>query len=205
MQNLTKSNTNKSIPNISSPTPAIFFDRDGVVNIDDEYIYKIDDFVYVNGFLELFKECKIKGYLLFVITNQSGIGRGYYTLSDFLKLSDFMQEDLMKKFSFCFDKIYFCAHKPQENCTCRKPKAGMIEQASSEFNIDLASSYIIGDKESDIEAGINAKIGTKILFSKVAFKKLSKENSKYEDNKISKADFIIDNLYKANSIIKVLN
>lgn len=168
--------------------PAIFFDRDGVVNIDDEYIYKISDFIYVNGFLELFKSCKEKDYLLFVVTNQSGIGRGYYNLEDFRILSDFMQNDLKSKLGFCFDKIYFCAHSPEEHCSCRKPNTGMIEQACNDFDIDLAASYIIGDKESDIECGINAKIGTTILYTSL--------------KKQSKADYIIDKLYKANSIIK---
>lgn len=171
------------------PKPAVFFDRDGVVNIDDEYIYKIEDFVYVDGFLELLKSCKQKGYLLFVVTNQSGIGRGYYSLEDFLALSDFMQDDLKNKLGFGFDKIYFCAHKPEANCPCRKPKSGMIDQACKDFSINLAQSYIIGDKESDVESGIKAGIKTTILFSK-------KTNVK------SKANVITDCLYKVNSIIK---
>lgn len=170
--------------------PAVFFDRDGVVNIDDEYIYKISDFIYMEGFLELFKSCKEKGYLLFVVTNQSGIGRGYYSLEDFKILSDFMQKDLEAKFGFCFDRIYFCAHSPSENCPCRKPKSGMIDSACKDFDIDLANSYIIGDKESDIECGLNARIGTSILYTKTTSQ--------------SKANYIIDKLYKANSIIKDL-
>lgn len=167
---------------------AVFFDRDGVVNIDNKYIYKIEDFIYVEGFLEVFRECKHKGYLLFIITNQSGIGRGYYTLDDFLKLSDFMQSDLCEKCGFGFDKIYYCAHKPEENCPCRKPKPGMLQQAMSDFCISLGESYLIGDKESDIEAGINAGVGTNILFHKKQQK--------------SKASFIIDSLYQLNSIIR---
>lgn len=169
---------------------AVFFDRDGVVNIDDEYIYKIKDFVYVEGFLELFSHCKKMGFLLFVVTNQSGIGRGYYSLEDFLKLSDFMQDDLKKRVGFGFDKIYFCAHAPNENCSCRKPKSGMITQACREFNInklDLENSFIIGDKASDVEAGINAGIKNTILYSKTPTE--------------SRAKYVIDNLYSANSII----
>lgn len=186
---MAKINQNLNASKASNPTPAVFFDRDGIVNIDDEYIYKPQDFIYVDGFLELFNICKQKGYLLFVVTNQSGIGRGYYSLEDFLTLSDFMQNDLKKRFGFCFDKIYFCSHKPELNCSCRKPKSGMIEQAMSEFNIDLDKSYIIGDKESDVESGINGGIKTTILFSK-------------KDNINSKATFIVDCLYKVNSIIK---
>ena len=167
---------------------AVFFDRDGIVNIDTEYIYKIEDFIYVDGFLDLFQSCKKKGYLLLVVTNQSGIGRGYYTLEDFLKLSSFMQDDLKSRLGFCFDKIYYCAHNTDSKCECRKPNIGMIKQALSDFTIDLKQSYIIGDKESDIEAGINSGINTTILFSK--------------KNTISKANFIVDSLYKVNSIIR---
>lgn len=166
---------------------AVFFDRDGVINIDTEYVYKIEDFVYVDGFLDLFRSCKEKGFLLFVVTNQSGIGRGYYTLDDFLKLSAFMQSDLNTRFGFCFDKIYYCAHNAESACECRKPKSGMIEQALNDFDIDLSCSYIIGDKESDIEAGINGGIKTTILFNRY--------------NAKSKANFIVDSLYKVNSII----
>ena len=167
---------------------AVFFDRDGVVNIDKKYIYKIEDFKYVKGFLDLFQSCKNKGYLLFVVTNQSGIGKGYYTLEDFLKLSSFMQDDLESKFGFCFDRIYYCAHNVDSNCECRKPNTGMIRQALLDFKIDLRQSYIIGDKESDVEAGINAGINTTILFSKKSID--------------SKADFVVDSLYEVNSIIK---
>ncbi|RAX53846.1 hypothetical protein CCY99_05550 [Helicobacter sp. 16-1353] len=180
---------NRNPANILKLTPAVFFDRDGVVNIDDEYIYKPQDFIYIDGFLELFESCKQKGYLLFVVTNQSGIGRGYYTLEEFLDLSDFMQNDLKNRFGFCFDKIYFCSHKPEINCLCRKPKSGMIKQAIDEFNINLEKSYMIGDKESDVEAAISGGIKTTILFNK-------------KDKVTSKADFIVDSLYKVNSIIK---
>lgn len=167
---------------------AVFFDRDGVINVDAKYVYKIEDFVYVDGFLDLFRLCKEKGYLLFVVTNQSGIGRGYYSLQDFLKLSSFMQNDLKSRLGFCFDKIYYCAHDIDSLCECRKPNIGMIKQALGDFDIDLSKSYIIGDKESDVEAGINSGINTTILFSK--------------HNVDSKADFVVDSLYEVNSIIK---
>ena len=167
---------------------AVFFDRDGIVNVDTQYIYKIEDFVYVDGFLDLFKSCKNKGYLLFIVTNQSGIGKGYYSLQDFLKLSSFMQDDLKSRLGFSFDKIYYCAHDVDFKCERRKPNIGMIKQALNDFDIDLKQSYIIGDKESDVEAGINSGINTTILFS--------------TKNVASKADFVVDSLYQVNSIIK---
>ncbi len=185
--------------------PAIFFDRDGVVNVDDIYVYKIEDFIYVDGFIDVFKQCKKKGYLLFVITNQSGIGRGYYSLEDFLILSDFMQQDLRKKCGFGFDKIYFCAHKPSDNCDCRKPKDGMIRQAMKDFALDISKSYLIGDKISDIQAGINAKIGTKILFQSPNQQTDSMSSDIMQNTQNLKqdikADIVIDSLYQLNSII----
>lgn len=170
---------------------AIFFDRDGVVNIDKGYVYKIADFEYVSGFVEFFTLCKNAGFLAFIITNQSGINRGFYTQNDFQILCDFMQNDLMQKCGFVFDKIYFCPHTPQENCHCRKPRTKMIENAMSDFSIDLEQSFFIGDKQSDMECALNAGIKKRILFS--SDKEISVE--------ISNASFVIDNFHKAHSII----
>lgn len=175
---------------------AAFFDRDGVVNVNTEYVYKIKDFVYNEGFLEFFAHCKKRGFLLLMVTNQSGINRGFFSESDFIALSDFIQNDLTQKLGFCFDKIYFCPHLPSENCACRKPKTGMIKNAMRDFHIDLAQSFLIGDNESDIECAINAKIPTQILLSQD-----SQKNSQKISQKSSKASHIISNLYKASSII----
>lgn len=166
---------------------AIFFDRDGVVNVNTEYVYKIKDFVFMDGFLEFFSMCKKLGFLALQVTNQSGINRGFYSERDFKILSDFIQNELKQKTGFTFDKIYHCPHLPSENCICRKPKTGMIQNAMSDFSIDLEQSFLIGDNESDIECAINAGIKTQILLT--------------QDKKISKATYIIDNLYKAHSII----
>ena len=166
---------------------AVFFDRDGVVNVNSEYVYKISDFMYMDGFVEFFRFVKERGFLAFVVTNQSGINRGFYSEHDFEILSDFMQNDLMKKTGFCFDKIYHCPHLPSENCPCRKPKIGMIQNAMRDFPIDLSASYLIGDNESDIECALNAGIKTQILLTKA--------------QKSSKATYIIDNFQKAHSII----
>lgn len=166
---------------------AVFFDRDGVVNIDKCYVYKIDDFEYRSGFVEFFTHCKKLGFLALLVTNQSGINRGFYTLDDFRALCDFMQSDLLEKCDFNFDKIYFCPHTPQENCYCRKPKIGMIQEALRDFPIDLSQSYFIGDNESDIECALNANIKTQILLSQCP--------------KNSKATFVIDNFQKAYTII----
>lgn len=151
---------------------AVFFDRDGVINKDFGYIYKQEDFVFNEGVFDLLKFCKEQGFLLFVITNQSGIARGYYTIEDFKTLSAYMQNELKKKLGFGFDSIYFCPHLPQEECVCRKPKTGMIDQAKKDYDIKLSDCFIIGDKISDMQAGQKAQIAYKILVGKAPKKEI---------------------------------
>lgn len=104
------------------------------------------------------------GYEIVIITNQSGIGRGYYSENDFTNLTNWMINEF-KKNNVNILKIYYCPHTPDENCNCRKPKIGMIQQSLNDFDIDLENSWLIGDKKSDIETAINANISNKILIS----------------------------------------
>lgn len=136
---------------------AAFFDRDGIINIDHGYIYKIDDFTFCDGIFELMRAFAKKEFALFIVTNQSGIGRGYYSENDFTKLTSWMLEEFAKN-GIQIQKVYFCPHAPEENCSCRKPQIGMFKQALSEFEIDMQNSWMIGDKPSDIGAGKNAGI-----------------------------------------------
>lgn len=141
---------------------AIFLDRDGVINIDKGYVHKIEDFIFKEGIFEVCKYLKSLGYLLIVVTNQSGIARGYYTLNDFKRLTDYMLKEFYN-FDIKIDSVYFCPHSIDQNCNCRKPKPGMILEAQKEFDIDLSRSWLIGDKESDIEAAKNGGINQTIL------------------------------------------
>lgn len=141
---------------------AIFLDRDGVINIDKSYVYKIDDFEFVEGLMKALKHFQDLGYLLIVVTNQSGIGRGYYTINDFKKLTHWMLEEF-KREKIDIKKVFFCPHSPEERCECRKPQPGMIKEAAKEFDIELKNSWMIGDKESDIEAALSAGIKNTIL------------------------------------------
>ncbi|HEC1874901.1 TPA: D-glycero-alpha-D-manno-heptose-1,7-bisphosphate 7-phosphatase [Campylobacter jejuni] len=141
-------------------TKALFLDRDGVINIDKKYVYKIEDFEFCDGIFELCRYFSAKNYLLFIATNQSGIARGYYKESDFLKLCDYMLKEFVKQ-DIKIDKIYHCPHL--EGCECRKPKAGMLLKAKDEFDLDMKNSIFIGDNLSDMQAGLNADIGTLIL------------------------------------------
>lgn len=138
---------------------ALFLDRDGVINKEKNYLYKIEDFEFIDGVFETCRYFQKLGYLLIVITNQAGIARGKYTQKDFDTLTHWM-EDQFKKENILLTKVYSCPHHPDitGQCKCRKPQPGMILNAKNEFNIDMQNSILIGDKESDIEAGIAAGI-----------------------------------------------
>ncbi|WP_297811685.1 HAD-IIIA family hydrolase [uncultured Helicobacter sp.] len=156
----------------------VFFDRDGVVNLEDSpYGYKIEEFYFAPHFMELFLGLKRQDALCFVVTNQSGIGRGIFTQKDFENLSAFMQncihscltiplrvDGFMPK-NIGFDGVYFCPHTKEEQCDCRKPKSTMLESAIKEFGLNLqeCDSYILGDKETDMQAGLKVGVQTRIL------------------------------------------
>lgn len=141
---------------------AIFLDRDGVINVDHGFVHQIEKFDFLPGVKDALRIMKVKGYLLILVTNQAGIAYGYYTEEDHLKLDSYMQEELRKE-GLAFDATYFCPHhstkgigKYRVECECRKPKPGMLLNACREFNIDIKTSYMVGDRMTDIEAGRNA-------------------------------------------------
>lgn len=157
---------------------AVFLDRDGIINIDHSYVYKQEDFEFNEGIFEVCKHMESKGYILIVVTNQSGIGRGYYSEKDFDKLTKWMLLEFKKR-DILISKVYHCPHTPDFGCTCRKPKTGMFEQAKLDFEIDMKNSWMIGDKTSDIEAGINAGIENTIFVNNSTCK-----DAKYSVNSI---------------------
>ena len=144
---------------------ALFLDRDGVINVEKDYLYKIDDFEFIEGIFDLCKYYQDLGYLIIVVTNQSGIARKYYSEEDFLNLTDWMVEKFRMR-DIIISKVYYCPHHPDisGSCSCRKPNPGMLLEAKKDFNLDLASSVIVGDKERDIEAGLNAGLKETYLF-----------------------------------------
>ncbi len=141
---------------------AVFLDRDGVINIDKKYVYKIEDFEFCRGVFEALHHFQSLGYKLIIVTNQSGIGRGYYSEEEFQKLTQWMREALLHV-NINIDAVYYCPHAPEENCACRKPKSGMLEEAIRTFNIDVKDSWMIGDKRSDIEAAYSVGIENTIF------------------------------------------
>jgi D-glycero-D-manno-heptose 1,7-bisphosphate phosphatase len=150
--------------------PAIFFDRDGVLNIDRGYVYKQADFTWVKGAKEALKLVASKGFLSIVVTNQSGIARGYYSLSDMHDLHEWMRGEASQS-GGRIDDFYFCPFHDEGEVSeyvvsdhpDRKPNPGMILRAAADHNIDLSRSLLIGDKQTDIEAARRAGVQS-ILF-----------------------------------------
>lgn len=169
----------------------IFCDRDGVINVEKNYLYKIEEFEFIDGVFESFKHLQALGYKLVIITNQSGVSRGYYTKKDFDILTKWMVEKF-KENGVKIDGVFLCPHGPNDNCNCRKPKIGMIDEAKKLFKIDLQNSWLIGDKDSDIQTAINANIKNSVQV---------RSGHKFDEN-LSKADYIIDSIKDIVNIIK---
>lgn len=136
---------------------AVFLDRDGTINIDRHYVYRKEDFEYIKGAINALQIFENAGFRLVIVTNQSGIARGYYTENDYLDLNKWMIQDLEKK-GIHISGVYFCPHHPcgkilqyQVECGCRKPKTSLFWHAAHELHIDMNQSYAIGDKMRDLE------------------------------------------------------
>lgn len=146
--------------------PAIFLDRDGVLTEEKKTILKPSQIKLYEGAYDCVERLKDAGYLVFVLTNQSGVARGLYTEEELISLHDRIQQETG------VDKIYYCPHHPEGAvrqyaivCNCRKPKIGMIERACEEYNIDLTKSWVVGDRESDILMGKNANLKTILVMT----------------------------------------
>lgn len=175
---------------------ALFLDRDGVINEEKNYVHRIEDFAFMDGVFELLSYAQSLNYLLIVITNQAGIARGYYTEKDFHRLNEWMLTQFKVK-GIQIERVYFCPYHPthgigeyKKDSDFRKPAPGMILQASRELGVDLTRSVLIGDKESDIEAGLRAGIKKNILL----------KSDRYE-HRNTKATHSIDQLAQAKPLL----
>lgn len=149
--------------------PAVFLDRDGVINVDHGYVHDEHDFEYIDGVFEAAKAFKDMGYLLVLVTNQSGIARGKFSEDRFLSLTQWMDWNFVDN-GVELDGIYYCPHHPEhgigdykQDCECRKPKPGMFISARDFLKIDMANSVMIGDKAEDMMAAEAAGVGTRVL------------------------------------------
>jgi len=150
---------------------ALFLDRDGVINLDIGYVKNVEGIEFTEGIFDLTRTAVSLGYRVIIVTNQSGIGRGYFTETEFSELMEWMR----RKFSAegcSLDGIYFCPFHPidgvgeyQQDSIMRKPQPGMVLQAISDFSLDPGTCVLVGDRPSDIEAGRAAGVGHLFLFS----------------------------------------
>lgn len=164
---------------------AIFVDRDGTLIEEVNFLSRVQDLRFFPFTDEAVTILKSSGYLVIVVTNQSGIGRGLYTEADMVAVHDAIQARLSTK----ADAFYFCPHLPDDGCRCRKPSLGMIEDACADFDIDLANSWMVGDKSLDVETGLNAGMRTAMV--------LTGYGAEHSRSLMSKVDLIVEDLLEA--------
>ncbi len=155
---------------------AVFLDRDGTINVEKHYLYKTEQFEYRDGAVEGMRALETMGFSLVVITNQSGIARGYYTEKAYKKLEQWMIKDLAQR-GVTIEKVYYCPHLPdallpeyRKDCRCRKPGTGLFWQACKELVVDMDSSFVVGDRMRDLcicqESGVRGILMTKKTVTK---------------------------------------
>ena len=151
------------------PRKTIFLDRDGVINVEANYVHRIEDFCFLPGAIAGLRSLQALDYVLVIVTNQAGIARGYYTEADFLTLMNYVSAHLADN-GVSILHTYYCPHHPSGSvmefsisCSCRKPEPGMILRAAAELDLSLSQSIVVGDKLSDIEAGRAANVWKTVL------------------------------------------
>lgn len=168
----------------------IFLDRDGVINKDIGYLHKTEDCSFINGIFEACNYFKSIGYQIVIVTNQSGIERGYFSNKDFQIITKWMIDKFENNNINILD-IFHCPHSPKSNCNCRKPKPGMFFEAKNKHNINMQESWMIGDSERDISAANLAGIKNTILV---------RNGHKINEEK-SSALFFLDSIKQAKQVI----
>ena len=175
---------------------AVFLDRDGTINEDIGDLYNIENLRFIPGAIESLQLLQ-KRFLLFVITNQSGIGKGNFTESDFLKFNvEYL--GILGKENISIKEVYYCPHKKEDNCICHKPKTYFVEKAIKKYELNRNESFVIGDHPSDIEMGIRAQINSVFL--------LTGHGKKHYKEIQDKPDLLIcKNIYDATILIQNLS
>ncbi|MFT4065261.1 D-glycero-beta-D-manno-heptose 1,7-bisphosphate 7-phosphatase [Paraburkholderia sp.] len=150
---------------------ALFLDRDGVVNVDTGYLHASNECVFIEDIFGLVRAANHAGYVVVLVTNQAGIGRGYFTAGQFQAFTDWMLGEFRSR-DARIDRVYYCPHHPEfglgeyrQACACRKPQPGMFEQARVDFDLDMERSLVVGDKPSDLQAAARAGVGHRFLLA----------------------------------------
>jgi D-glycero-D-manno-heptose 1,7-bisphosphate phosphatase len=182
---------------------AVFIDRDGTLNVEKSYLYRIEDFEFIPGSPEAIRHLREAGFLVIVVTNQSGVARGYFSLAEVDILHRHIQKEL-KKLGTCIDAFYACPHHPTEGigefrreCGCRKGEPGMLLQAAAEHDINLAASYMVGDKVADVDAGERAGCTPLLVmtgYGSTEVQKLAGKQVLCFANLVAAADYILATL-----------
>jgi D-glycero-D-manno-heptose 1,7-bisphosphate phosphatase len=172
----------------------IFLDRDGVINQEIGYLHKSKDFKFIDGVFEACKYFQSLEYKLIIITNQSGIARGYYQEEDFHLLTNWMLVQFKNQDVDILD-VFFCPHGPKSTCKCRKPQPGMFIEARDKYAINMKDSWVIGDKETDINAANAAGVSNTILVKSGC--SIDKMNTK--------SKFILETIKESTQIIRTKN
>lgn len=137
---------------------AVFLDRDGVINVERGYTHRLEDFIILPDLIESLQEFLRRGYLLVVVSNQSGIAKNLYKQEEVEVLHAYLI-GVLKQYNIQLSEIYYCVHHPDvSKCICRKPDSLFVEKALARFQIDAAKSFFIGDKERDVEAAEKAGV-----------------------------------------------
>ncbi len=175
--------------NIDNPkSKAVFLDRDGTICEDVNYLSRPEQLKFFPFAAEAVRLLNENGFLVILITNQSGIARGFFDENALREIHEKVVSELTEQ-NAKLDAIYFCPHNSVDDCACRKPKTGMIEQASEDFSIDLETSWMIGDKAIDVETGFNAKMKTALVLTGYGQKEIERIKKK--------PDLIAENLLEA--------
>ena len=169
----------------------IFLDRDGVINKEKNYLFKIADFEFIDGVFSACEYFNKMGYEIIIVTNQSGIARQYFSELDYKNLTKWMILQFKKNGILILDTFH-CPHSPDLNCDCRKPKPGMLISAKNKHSINMKKSWMIGDSERDITAANLAGIKNTILV------RSGHKTDEFESNSM----FFLDSIGQANQVIK---
>ena len=174
----------------------VILDRDGTINKEQDYLSDPEELELLQGTIEGLKLLKELALSLIIVTNQSGIGRGYFDWNTATIINDKLCK-MLEKEGVHIDGIYVCPHRPEDNCLCRKPNPGLIDKAARELGFDPRKSYLIGDKACDIDLAKN--VGAKSFLVRTGYGKL------HEEDEHLKPDYIVDNVKQAAEVIQSLS